>query len=319
MKNFNKTYALLLLLFVSIFTYGQKTYLDSVYVQISDEMELNLSIYEYSDLWEHMEKDLKSLQSILKVNDDISVAGNYLMNYTPDNLLSIEPVTADKKIIWIDGTQTRYQFNNQCNITSEKYYLQIHFSEPDKLISDSLIFKLKEIIDTTTAIQGRFSTVYNYSFQGNTFIHNEQLDQTTRQMDMISLKGGVGLNVIKNQPVIDISAEVAFMFSKKGILKNQFYLSYNLLFDFIDSSKVNTNGFLNVGYRYNFSKSKNKPNWLGLELGYLVSDNGTLFKENTFKFGINWEVGKYISVSPQLYMSGDMKEVYPALRIGFGF
>ncbi len=54
MKNFNKTFILLLLLLSTIFTFGQKPFLDSVYVQVGDEMELNLSIYDYDDLFEHV-------------------------------------------------------------------------------------------------------------------------------------------------------------------------------------------------------------------------------------------------------------------------
>ena len=108
-----------------------------------------------------------------------------------------------------------------------------------------------------------------------------------------------------------------FTFSKKGIWKNQFYLSYNQLSHFENNSKINLNGFVNIGYRYNLSKTIGNPNWLGVELGYLVNRNGDLFGKNTFKFGVNWEIGKYISVSPQLYLSSDL--VYPAVRIGFGF
>jgi len=44
-----------------------------------------------------------------------------------------------------------------------------------------------------------------------------------------------------------------------------------------------------------------------------------MFKKNTFKLGVNWDLGRYFPVSPQLYISGDFEEFYPALRIGFGF
>ena len=82
-------------------------------------------------------------------------------------------------------------------------------------------------------------------------------------------------------------------------------------------SKLVLNGFANVGYRYNFSNNIYKPNWVGVEVGYNVNRNGDMFGENTFKFAVNWEAGRYITVSPQLYFSGST--TYPALRIGFGF
>lgn len=317
MKKIGKIYIATLLLLTSIITFGQKPYLDSIYVQIDDNIELSMNIYEYSGLAENVENDLKSLQSILKDNGNIPEKSSYSIIYEPDKLLSIKQTAPIEKIIWENGKQSTYQFTNQCSISSKKYYLKIKYNELKKLISDSLIIKIKEVIDTTSSIQGRFSTTYNYSFLEGSMAHNKQLDKVNGQMDVLLLKGGVGLNLIKNQPVIDLSAEIGFAFSKKGILKNQYYLSYNQLSDFSDNSKVNLNAFANIGYRYNLSNAVKNPNWIGLELGYLVSQHGDLFDKNTFRFGVNWEIGKYISVSPQLYFSGEL--AYPAIRIGFGF
>lgn len=320
MKNFKKTYILLLLFTLSvIYTYGQKNTLDSVCVQMGENLQLNMAIYDYSDLIENVSKDLKSLQVILKDNNNIPEKGFYTISYEPDKLVSIKQSEQLERIIWEDGKQTNYQFNNQCKVKSNNYYLEIRFNELEDIVSDSLIVKIKEVIDSTNILQGRLSTTFNYSWQGAELLHNKELDKQSSPMDMISLSGGVGVNLIKNEPVIDISAQIGFIFSKKGILKNEFYVSYNLLSDFADSSKIHLNSFINVGYRYNLSKVANKSNWLGVEFGYLLSQNGELFKENTFKLGVNWSVGKYISVSPQLYLSGDLKEVYPAIRIGFGF
>lgn len=320
MKNLRKIYTISLLLLSSIIiTYGQKPYLDSICVQIDDKIELNLRIYDYTALGENVEKDLKSLQSILKDNNDIPERVSYSISYEPNKLLSIKQTGPGERIIWENGKQTRYQFNNQCNIISDNYSLKIQFNEIEKLVSDSLIIKIKEVIDTTSSIQGRISMTYNYSFQGQNMFHNKQLDKMNGQMDVFGVKGGVGVNLIKNQPVIDLSAEMGLIFSKKGIWKNQYYLSYNQLSDFGDSTIIHFNGFVNIGYRYNLSNIIGNPNWLGLEFGYLAYRNGGLFGKNSFKFGVNWELGKYISVSPHFYLSGDLTEFYPAVRIGFGF
>lgn len=194
--------------------------------------------------------------------------------------------------------------------------MKINYNELEKLVSDTLIDKLKEVIDTTNTIQGRFSATYNYSFHEGQMVHYEQLDKVNGQMDVLNLKGGVGVNLVKNQPVIDLSAEIGLIFSKKRILKNQFYLSYNQLYGFSDNSKINLNSFANIGYRYNLSNTVNEPNWLGVEIGYLVGKQGDLFDKNTFRIGVNWEIGKYISIAPQLYFSENL--TYPAIRIGFG-
>ncbi|MBK6964753.1 MAG: hypothetical protein IPH20_12635 [Bacteroidales bacterium] len=319
MKKSVKIYALVLLLSSSTIASGQKHTLDSIHVRIDNNLELSLTIYEYADLAENVEKDLKSLQSILKDNFDVPEKESYTIDYVADKLVSIKQTEPGKKIIWENGSQSSYQYSKQCNINSNKYFLNIQYNEPESLISDTLIIRLKEVIDTISHIQGRLSKSYNFSFVGETLIHDKQFDKVNGRMDVINLKGGVGLNLIKNQPVIDLSAEIGILFSKKGILKNQYYLSYNQLSDFDENSKVNLNGFVNIGYRYNLSNDLNDPNWLGLEVGFLTAENGELFEKNTYKFGFNWEIGKYISVSPQFYLSGDFKVFYPAIRIGFGF
>jgi hypothetical protein len=316
MKNLRIIFTASMLLLSCNIAYSQKPCLDSIFVQIDNNIHLSLAIYEYSDLSVHIEKDIKSLNSILKDRNNISEKEFYTIIYEPDILLSIKQTGPVEKIIWENGKHSSFQFNNQCNICSDNYRLKIQFNELEMLVSDSLIIKIKEVIDATCSIKGRFSRTFNYSFQGEKMVHNQQFDKINGQKDALSLKGGVGVNFVKNQPVIDLSAELGFILAKKGIWKNQYYLSYNQLSDFKDNSKVNLNGFVNLGYRYNLSNTVKNPNWLGIEIGYLALRQGDIFEENTFRLGFNWEIGKYISISPQLYLSGNSS--YPAVRIGFG-
>jgi hypothetical protein len=320
MKNLHKAIILGMLLSAStIMTHAQQPYIDSVNVQVGKTMEINLKIYEYAGLNEIIVKDLKSLGAILLEKKEIPPQGTYSISYEPNTLLSIKPGGTGEKIIWDNGKVSRYPFDNQLSINADNYSLQIQFNDPAEIVSDDLIKRLSEVIDTTTAIKSRLTTTYHYSFQDGKMLHLSQLDNLSGQKDVMMLNGGVGVNLIRNQPVIDLSAELGLVLCKKGIWKNQYYLSYNSLSDFSDSSRINQNGFLNLGYRHNLSKTAGKPDWLGLEMGYLVNRNGELFKKNTFKLGFNWEIGKYLSVSPQLYLSGDMKEIFPAVRIGIGF
>ncbi|MBK6964775.1 MAG: hypothetical protein IPH20_12750 [Bacteroidales bacterium] len=143
MKKSVKIYALVLLLSSSTFASGQKHTLDSIHVRIDNNLELSLTIYEYADLAENVEKDLKSLQSILKDNFDVPEKESYTIDYVADKLVSIKQTEPGKKIIWENGSQTTYQFNNQCNINSNKYFLNIQYNEPESLISDTLIIRLK--------------------------------------------------------------------------------------------------------------------------------------------------------------------------------
>ena len=317
MKSLKNILPLMLLLISSTIVYAQKPFLDSVRVQIDNKMELELAVNDYKNLEENIKTDLISLQSILKDSNSISEGTSYTITYSPKKSVSIKQSGQSERIIWKDNTMTLTQFNNQCIINSDNYSLLIRFNNIEDLTSDSLIGRIKGAINATYAIQGQFASTYNYAFQGNNLVHYDQLDKLNGQLDALSLKGGVGANLIKNQPVLDITAEAGILFSKKGIWKSNIYSAYNQLSYFDDKSKVNLNGFANIGYRYNFSNDIKSPNWLGVELGYLVNRNGDLFEKNTFRLGVNWEIGKYISVSPQLYFSGSSS--YPALRIGFGF
>ncbi len=215
MKYLKTIYITSIILLSSITCYAQRPILDSLYVDIEDKLELRMSIYEYADLAESVESDLKSLHEILKVNKDIPEKTSYSIFYKPNKKLSISPLGPTERIIWENGKQTRYQFNNKCEILSDKYHLYIEYNELESLVSTNLIGKMKEVIDTTSAIQGRFSKTYNYSFIEGSLVHNRQLDEQVGNMDMLFLKGGVGASLIKNQPVIDVAAEIGLGFGKR--------------------------------------------------------------------------------------------------------
>jgi hypothetical protein len=320
MKNLRIASLLAIFLFGIIFRiYGQKHYLDSINVQIGNKMEVNMIIFNYDHLRENMERDLKSLQTILLDRKEPPVQGAYAITYQPNAKLSIKPEEAGERIIWDKGGLTRYVFNNRLSIMSHKYLLQVQFNDPAEIVSEDLQKNLLEVIDSTISMKGRLTEVYHFSYQDGKLVHSSQLDQPIGQKDVLTLNGGVGINLVKSQYVIDLSAQLGLLFCKKGIWRNQYYLSYNQLSYFPDLSNPKLNGFLNIGYKYNLSNIVGKPDWLGIEIGYLVNRQGELFRENTMRLGFNWDIEKYISVAPQVYVSGDFKEIFPAVRIGFGF
>ena len=299
--------------------YSQKPYLDSVNVQLGNKMEVNMKIFSYDSLSVIVARDLKSLQSILLERKELPSQGTYAITYEPDSRLSIKPGIAGERIVWDKGGMTRYTFDNRISILSELYQLQIQFNDPAEIFSEQTQKNLKDVIDSVFTIKSRLSTTYHFSAHEGKIVRNAQLDKVTGQKDVAILNGGLGVNLVKGRPVIDLSAQLGLIFCKKSIWKHQYYLSYSQLSYFNDLSSPKLNGFLSLGYKYNMSNTIGKPNWLGMELGYLVSRNGDLLQKNTMRLGFNWDVAKYISVAPQLYVSGDFKEIFPAVRIGFGF
>jgi hypothetical protein len=317
MKNFRKALVTLPLLSLAILmANGQKAYLDSVSVNIRDKVLANLTIYDNSSLRGEITADLKSLQALIRENKPIPGDGAFTIDYEPGKTMTIKPGVAVERITVQNGRQSSLLFIDRCNVHTGKYFLQIQFNDPASLTDAVLVDDIGKVLNDIAMHETRFSSVKSYSFRGDTLVHDSHLDKITRN-DGLGLKAGTGANLLKNQPVIDLTAEVGLYFSRKGIYKNQYYLSFNQLYDFSSNSKINHNSFLSLGYRCNLSGIVRKPNWLGFEIGYLVSRQGEFFGNNTFRLGFNWEFGKYMSVSPQLYLSG--QQFYPAVRIGFGF
>lgn len=316
MRNLKQTFIITLLLLFTNFCFAQKPSIDSLIVEIDSQVILKMSIYNYFDLEKDVGDDLKRLQKILKVNQDVPNNLPYTITYKPNEKLTIKTEEKAERLIWEKGEYKSYKFDNTCYVFSNKYHLTIDFNEYEELISENLIEKVVKTVEETKSKNSRHLKLFKYAFQKDSLIKSED-SRIGNTSQMIFIKANVGVSLIKNDPVIDLTGELGFGATSKGMLKNQYYLAYNLFYDFNGSSSNNINSFLNLGYRRNFSKDKDDTNWIGLELGYLVLQNGDMFDEDTFRFGVNWEAGNYISISPQLYISSE--QTYPAIRIGFGF
>jgi len=315
MKKSKQIFTVAFILLISI-SYAQRPSIDSLIVEIDSQVVVKMSIYNYSNLKKKVGDDLKGLQEILKVNQDVPQNSSYVIFYKPNEKLTIKTKETTETIIWEEGKYKPYKFDNTCQIISDNYDMSIEFDDQANLISENLITKVMEVIETTSAQNSRKLKLFKYAFEKDSLIKSEDY-RIGNTSQVIFLKAGVGANLIKNNPVIDLTGEIGFGATSKGMLKNQYYLSYNLLYDFNDNSSADINSLLNVGYRRNFSNNEDKSNWVGLEFGYLISQNGDMFDEDTFRFGVNWEAGNYITISPQLYISSE--QTYPAIRIGFGF
>ena len=145
-----------------------------------------------------------------------------------------------------------------------------------------------------------------------------ELEVKNNQTDYIDLQLGAGAGLIRNKWVTDLSFGIGIGLNHKGNDRLP-YLSTNMIFDFAPENKININTFLNAGYTFNVASRKNKPEYLGVEIGYLVSRKGDLFGKNTFKLAFNWSPAKNIRVSPALYLTDNFNQAFPGVRVGFGF
>jgi hypothetical protein len=83
------------------------------------------------------------------------------------------------------------------------------------------------------------------------------------------------------------------------------------------SADINT--FLGASYFINPSKKPEKPRWFGVGLSILAWQNGTFFKENTWRLTLGARFGKHFTVLPELYFGDNFNEIMPGLRMQVTF
>lgn len=317
MKKFNIGLLAILLMGSSI-SFGQQTRLDSVNIEMGENMAVRMTLYSRTNIAGQVAVDLKSLQRVLRESHNVQPGGSVAIRYKPDQSLSVGENGNIEMLIQDNGKQHYYQFKNQCNLQGKSYQMQILFNDMLALQSDSVVIKVKNVLDSICLNKPRFTKTYHYTYAGSSLVHNKELDKSNSFMDMLALQAGVGASIIRNRLITDVSFGAAFIFSKGGYSKNEFFISNGFYFDFNERGNPVINEMINLGYRYNLAKNSDTSNWLGVELGYVTKQKGNLFDKNTFKIGVNWELGKYIRVAPQLFFTSDFSKAYPGIRIGFG-
>jgi hypothetical protein len=207
---------------------------------------------------------------------------------------------------------------NECAVITENFHLYFTFQHIDDILDPAVI---PCISATISKLPGRIRYAYSfhYNYYDNTGARETSQTKSNGQ-DMLTLKAGIGTAFVKNALVTDIGGEMGLNFNKKGVLKNCYFLSGSALYVFNDQSDhFAVNGFVNAGYRYNLSDDPLKSNWVGAEIGLPFHKEGLFFKDNLFRFSVQWELGKSVLVSGQLYVNDGFKSAYPGLRFGFFF
>ena len=125
---------------------------------------------------------------------------------------------------------------------------------------------------------------------------------------------GTSLENVKGNWNGSFNARLSFSKSKNGLLKHNFSIEYEWMYDF-SSGKENINHWVSLGYAENITNDPNKPNWFGISLGYLAKQNGDLFEKDSFRFGIEKKIHKSISIVPQIYFNDFFKDSYPGFKI----
>lgn len=140
--------------------------------------------------------------------------------------------------------------------------------------------------------------------------------------DMLILSGGIGSGWVKNTFVSDINLRLGVSFGSKGLYKNAYYVDWNMMYDFSESSEnkfFELNHFVSLTWDHNFSKTPAQDKWYGFSVGYLIKRNNDFFKKNTFRVAVNKKINDTFSVKPELYFNDFFKNVYPGVRFSVAF
>ena len=262
---------------------------------------------------------LADFQSRLKEIQGNIPNSPYVIEYKHQKQLDILQSNKIKSYSISSETGLTENFLNQAIITdpNSSYQVTIGFNDIAALLNTDIASVLAEIV-TALPEKDRYLRYLEYRPDIQSGKAKLTENRPSGYLDMLSLQAGVGANVYRSKFLTDITGEIGLQLNQKGILRNQFYVSNNLLFSFDAENMGKINNFTNIGYRRNLSNQKDKPNWLGVEFGALTKRSGDIFVPNTMRMGMNWQVGKNITVAPQLYFNGFFKQVSPGFRIGIG-
>ena len=325
MKSTTPLIFLLLCLFNvgNVFAQSDNVPRDTIYYHGNESLSMYILSADYHELSEdsRLLTIMQDFQSRLKeMKGDIPQNESYIIEYKFQT--KIEILQSNKIVSYSLSANSgpTENFRNQAILTipQSRNQVNIQFNDTEALMNADFKALLEGIVAELPE-KNRHLRFLEYQYEGEIGKSKLIENKVSGDMDMLRLSAGIGANVYRSKFLTDISGELAFQFNKKGILKNQFYASTNLMFSFNEDNSPVINTFVNLGYKVNFSSQKDDPNWLGMEFGTIVNRNGDVFKPNTMRFGLNWAVGKGISVAPQLYFNGFFKEVTPGFRIGIGF
>jgi len=293
---------------------------DSVIIYIENRVELKVAVPDYTHL-KTSNQVTKGLEEFLKrlpeISNQLSSSAADLIQYSVGNHLTIEP--GDQKVTYMikDGVTSNTGFRDKVIITGEKFVIFITTTDLLK-ISDISLSKCLERVIAELPEKASMSRSLYYQCAEDTVLELENMHHNNGRLDFLELNLGAGAGLVKNNWVADLSFAVGVGIVKKGVPKYHPYLSTNLIFDFDDEGSIDLNMFLNLGYRPNIVKDIKKSTFLGIELGYLIVNQGALFEDNTFRLGVNWSPLKGVFVGPQLYATDNFNKVFPGIRIGFG-
>lgn len=228
---------------------------------------------------------------------------------------------AAKDSIWHLNKRT-HMLELSNNSKYDHYKAYIHFSTIDQLYEitkydfDKINQSLQanyEKPENKYLKHKPFTSWINVSAESETEISYNQIPN--HPTDVIQLSAGTGLQNLKGEWLGSFNTKMTVLLSRKMVDKHAFSFTYEWMYNFTSPSDKYVNDFIEFGYSYNFSSIAEKDKWAGLNFGFLANRKGEFFDKNTYRLGLSTNLGKSITVAPQIYFNDFFKNVYPGLNI----
>lgn len=202
-----------------------------------------------------------------------------------------------------------------------------------KNMDDLLLFLKNDWSKSVRLITAEFQNLPSWSKKNGIHVHYRQngdtiqntfvgTNTTAEKSDQLVIRAESGINSFKGKLLPDFTVGIGLMFSIKGIIVNNYFLNYELMYDFVsenNQSVPKSNHFIDVGYARNFTKNPNKADWYGISLGYLIQKNSEIFDDHTLRLSIHRNISKHIVLVPQMYFPNNFSNVFPGLKVNISF
>ncbi len=325
-----KVLVLLIVVGISGFSATAQLY-DTVIIQMSPTLQIKVSASNLPELQKMgtVAQLINQFQTeFAAIKNQIDNLPSYDIRYVQNDLMTIDSMKTKQVFVSSGNMLVKQAENNRCTLqekknegcgeTNNSLRVVIYFDNLNELSDTSIINAVSNSL-VQVSKSGRFSKNWFFGIQDDKVTLDREEANYDRNHDQIALSAGMGGALIKNTGLVNISFVAGFMIGGRGYVKHKILVTDEMNYIFNSNSSFTINNFLSLGYAHNFSSNPNKPQWYGLEVGFLTNKKSNFFDGNTYRLGLIVNPVKSIQIKPNLYFEDNFQRVYPGIGVSFGF
>lgn len=152
---------------------------------------------------------------------------------------------------------------------------------------------------------------------------SRELVNHTKGQDLIELKGGGGLGLVRNVLVPEFGINVGLVLHGRSLVPSKMLTAkYAMQYFFSENAegafRTDIESFAMLEYGWNYSSNPAKPSWFNVGVGYLLSNQSDMYSGTTMKLYITQHFKSGIFFAPELYATNDLGNFFPGVRVGIG-